>query len=60
MKISKKMSDPLNLTSSSGKSTIFSFRRRTRDSGLLFGLPRNKRSAKKYAKASRGSPCHWT
>ena len=54
------MSEPLNLTSSSGKSTVFSFRGRTRYGGLLFGLPRNKRSAKKYTKASHGSPCLWT
>ena len=54
------MSEPLNLTSSSGKSTVFSFRGRTRYGGLLFGLPRNKRSVKKNTKTSHGSPCIWT
>ena len=60
MKIIKKMGEPLNLTSSSGKNMIFSFRGRTRDDDFLFLLPINKRSAKKYTKASHGSPCLWT
>ena len=42
MKITEKLLNPSNFTSSGSKSTILSFSGAARNSGLFLGLPRNK------------------
>jgi hypothetical protein len=50
LKISKQREQPSDFTSGNGHGSIVSLCRRSRDNGLLLGIPRNERIPQKNAK----------